>query len=223
MREYLFDGIGLKCMLISIFFIATTNTYAMVDTDGDGINDSLDNCSQVFNPAQVDADGDGIGNFCDPDLNNDLIVNFGDIALFAPAFQTANAVADFDSNGIVNFGDFVIMTSFFLMPPGPGPISTFALDASPIFVAKCAPCHTGLGLGGHNIATTYADALNPAGHPACTTLNVGQCSIVRIQSGDMPQGAGCTGNPVLDAGNASCLTATEQTIIQNWINGGLLP
>ena len=223
MREYLNARTVLKTVLTGMLFTAATNTYAMVDTDGDGINDSLDNCSQVINPAQIDADGDGIGNRCDPDLNNDLTVNFGDIAQFAPVFQTADPVADFDSNGIVNFGDFVVMTSFFLMSPGPGPVSTFALDASPIFVAKCAPCHTGLGFGGHNIATTYADALTAAGHPSCPGLNVGQCTIVRIQSGQMPQGAGCTGNPVLDAGNASCLTANEQTIIQNWINGGLLP
>ena len=35
------------------------------DTDGDGINDSVDNCVNLANPNQEDADGDGIGDACD--------------------------------------------------------------------------------------------------------------------------------------------------------------
>ena len=36
-----------------------------VDSDGDGIPDNGDNCSNVFNPDQKDTDGDGIGDACD--------------------------------------------------------------------------------------------------------------------------------------------------------------
>jgi hypothetical protein len=36
-----------------------------VDTDGDGIGDSTDNCPTVPNPDQFDFDGDGRGNACD--------------------------------------------------------------------------------------------------------------------------------------------------------------
>jgi len=36
-----------------------------VDTDGDGIPDSRDNCPTVANPDQRDTDGDGIGDACD--------------------------------------------------------------------------------------------------------------------------------------------------------------
>jgi len=35
------------------------------DSDGDGIDDSLDNCPYVPNPNQADADGDGVGDVCD--------------------------------------------------------------------------------------------------------------------------------------------------------------
>ncbi len=42
-----------------------------VDTDGDGIVDSSDNCPAVFNPQQIDSDGDGIGDECEPDIAND--------------------------------------------------------------------------------------------------------------------------------------------------------
>ncbi|MGV8169255.1 MAG: thrombospondin type 3 repeat-containing protein, partial [Candidatus Nanoarchaeia archaeon] len=36
-----------------------------VDSDGDGVADSSDNCVYVANPGQEDADGDGIGDACD--------------------------------------------------------------------------------------------------------------------------------------------------------------
>jgi hypothetical protein len=36
------------------------------DEDGDGIDDSRDNCPSIENPEQGDADGDGLGDYCDP-------------------------------------------------------------------------------------------------------------------------------------------------------------
>lgn len=47
-----------------------------LDSDGDGINDDIDNCQDTYNPAQDDNDGDGIGDLCDNCLttaNNDQI------------------------------------------------------------------------------------------------------------------------------------------------------
>lgn len=38
---------------------------AVVDTDGDGIKDNVDNCDTEKNPTQEDCDGDGIGFVCD--------------------------------------------------------------------------------------------------------------------------------------------------------------
>ncbi|SDL34199.1 Por secretion system C-terminal sorting domain-containing protein/CSLREA domain-containing protein [Salinimicrobium catena] len=40
-------------------------TSSIVDTDKDGIADSVDNCPEVSNPDQLDADGNGIGDACE--------------------------------------------------------------------------------------------------------------------------------------------------------------
>ncbi len=42
-----------------------TFDYTTPDTDGDGIQDWLDNCPQHYNPGQQDTDFDGFGNACD--------------------------------------------------------------------------------------------------------------------------------------------------------------
>lgn len=39
--------------------------WTATDTDGDGVEDSIDNCPTRLNPAQIDTDTDGVGNACD--------------------------------------------------------------------------------------------------------------------------------------------------------------
>ena len=36
-----------------------------IDSDADGINDSTDNCSTVYNPDQKNSDGNALGDLCD--------------------------------------------------------------------------------------------------------------------------------------------------------------
>lgn len=90
-----------------------------VDSDGDGLPDSADNCIQTANPSQTDADGDGYGNACDADLNNDDIVNAVDLGLLRVVFFTNDAVADFNEDGVVNVTDLGIMRAGFFLAPGP--------------------------------------------------------------------------------------------------------
>ena len=47
------------------FFSGQGEVNIGVDTDGDGIPDSADNCPNVYNPDQKDTDHDGIGDACD--------------------------------------------------------------------------------------------------------------------------------------------------------------
>lgn len=58
------DGIGDVCDPCPLGFECPNASFR--DIDGDGINNSEDNCPRAFNPEQADKDGDGKGDLCDP-------------------------------------------------------------------------------------------------------------------------------------------------------------
>ncbi len=94
------------------------------DSDGDGIVDSADNCTLAGNADQRDTDGDRYGNACDPDLNNDLAVNFLDLqAMKDVFFANGDLDADLDGDGVVNFADLLIVKSLFFSMPGPSGVA----------------------------------------------------------------------------------------------------
>ena len=85
-------------------YIVEYEPSAPLDTDGDGIHDSEDNCPTIPNPDQSDTDGDGIGNVCDgcpddfdpdqSDSDNDLIPNVCDPFPDDPDNEQAQCEAD---------------------------------------------------------------------------------------------------------------------------------
>jgi len=99
--------------------LASLEEIVPTDTDGDGVDDAIDNCRLVPNTAQLDADQDGYGNRCDGDLNNSGSVNAADLALFRVAFASTDPVANLDGEGSVNAEDLAILRTLFGRPPGP--------------------------------------------------------------------------------------------------------
>jgi len=102
--------------------------------------------------------------------------------------------------------------------------TTFS-EAHTVFQFNCSPCHASLGSGGFNIAapnitTAYSNSQLISYYVPGQTK--GFASLVRVQDGSMPQGAGCTGDPALDIANSACLTAAEQAVLQAWIDDGQL-
>ncbi len=96
-----------------------TNPVSARDSDGDGVADQFDNCTETRNAAQSDADSDGFGDVCDADYNNDCQVNFGDLAYLKSVFLTFDPVVDHNGDGTVDFADVATFKSLFLEPPGP--------------------------------------------------------------------------------------------------------
>lgn len=92
------------------------------DDDGDGISDGSDNCILVSNAGQADTDSDGYGNACDPDFDNNGIVNAADLAYFKTRFFTDDPDADLNGNGTVNAADLAILKTMFFKAPGPAAI-----------------------------------------------------------------------------------------------------
>ncbi|WP_236250343.1 PHB depolymerase family esterase [Microbulbifer sp. ALW1] len=78
------------------------------DTDGDGVEDALDNCPNAANADQADNDGDGIGNACDSTPDGEPVDSDGDgvndSADNCPAVANAGQ-EDNDGDGIGNACD----------------------------------------------------------------------------------------------------------------------
>jgi hypothetical protein len=90
------------------------------DADGDSVLDGHDNCLLKSNAVQRDTNADGYGNLCDPDFNNNGVVDPGDFSLLKSLFgQPGFPDQDLNGNGIVDPFDFSTLKSMFGQPPGP--------------------------------------------------------------------------------------------------------
>ena len=85
---------------------------SVVDIDGDGRPDSIDNCPTIANPTQTDCNNDGIGDVCEiatgvPDFNHDTVPD------------TCQCLADLFVDGQVNGADLGALLAFW-GPVNPG-------------------------------------------------------------------------------------------------------
>jgi hypothetical protein len=109
-----------------LFVVGTSGAGVDADSDGDTVQDNMDNCVATSNVSQIDSDQDGYGNACDADFNQDGTVGGPDFTVFASAFGstegTASYVASVDCNGDGAIGgpDFTCFASGFNNGLGPG-------------------------------------------------------------------------------------------------------
>ena len=68
----------------------------------------------------------------------------------------------------------------------------------------------------------YSTMLKNAGNSKCKGKNHGECMLIRIKNGSMPEKKGCSGDPAKDAGKSACLNAAEQATVQQWLDDGML-
>lgn len=103
----------------TIWSMAQIRNAQVADSDGDGVDDSADNCTDVANADQRDTDDDNQGNICDPDFDNSCLINFLDLQFMQTNFFSNDPDADLDGSGLANFVDLQIMQEMFFGPPGP--------------------------------------------------------------------------------------------------------
>ena len=89
----------LLIIIITIITFSLASIYSGIDfsadADLDDVPDSSDNCPDISNPLQEDYDKDSLGDICDPDDDNDKVVDAVDVFDNDP-----NEWADFDFDGI---------------------------------------------------------------------------------------------------------------------------
>ena len=94
-------------------------TTGCFDSDGDSVNDDLDNCPNNFNPSQRDSDDDGPGDICDsncPDLDGFNPVNFIDYSVLMQNLDASgpNIGSDLNMDNVVDVNDLSILSDYWL-------------------------------------------------------------------------------------------------------------
>ena len=104
-------------------FLFNLDVHEPPDFDGDGVEDTLDNCAEAANPAQDDTDFDDCGNLCDGDYDDDGFVGILDFGLFSAAYLTQDEEKIHRDGqvvgGTVGFLDFGFFSGAYLTVPGP--------------------------------------------------------------------------------------------------------
>ncbi|MFK7898570.1 MAG: S8 family serine peptidase [Myxococcota bacterium] len=105
-------------LLMTLVFTGVARAQG-TDTDFDGIPDSADNCVLVPNQGQHDDDQDLYGDVCDPDLNNDGLVDALDIAEWKRLMGTGDLEPDLSGDGQVDYRDLGLLNAAQGTAPGP--------------------------------------------------------------------------------------------------------
>ena len=107
----------------------------VIDTDADGVIDSIDNCPTVRNAGQWDKDRDGVGNVCDPD--------YGTVATTSPVVTVPK---DTDGDGVADTADNCVLVSNATQADSDNDKIGNACDATPNGITSPVPT-TGTVIG----------------------------------------------------------------------------
>lgn len=76
------------------------------DVDGDCVKDEIDNCPVISNPSQSDNDLDDMGDACDPDDDNDGMIDDFELEFGLNPLDPSDADGDLDGDGLMNIEEY---------------------------------------------------------------------------------------------------------------------
>lgn len=85
--------------------VAVVEDTTLMDQDGDGINDAMDNCPEIANANQSNIDGDEFGDICDDDIDGDGILNNEDDCELIKDNDGSGLNVDEDEDGLADACD----------------------------------------------------------------------------------------------------------------------
>ncbi|MGV6857757.1 MAG: endo alpha-1,4 polygalactosaminidase [bacterium] len=189
-------------LLCALVALGTGNAFA-ADSDADGVDDLVDNCQSAPNPDRADIDLDGFGNTCDPDFDNNLMINLADGQYLKNRFFGNDPLSDTNGDARTNFAELSLLKDLFGQSPGPsccGGGITSAIPAGTSWYWQL----TGTLETTHNAqvydvdlfdtSTAQLAALKAAGHTVICYFSGGSYEEWRPDVGGLP--AAAIGNPL---------------------------
>ncbi|KPM30346.1 Hypothetical protein I595_3507 [Croceitalea dokdonensis DOKDO 023] len=165
-----------RTLYLSIFFLFySINTLAQ-DSDFDGIDDLLDLCPTIADPNNLDTDSDGIGDACDPDDDNDGILDRNDCEIVIPNFSFESGTTGW----AVEAADGTLNNSVVVSPANDGP-----------FIGADGPNYLDIEAFNETITVTTLNA---------TSVYEETNYILTVSLGDLPPN-GVVPNAFLDPGS----------------------